>query len=239
MTSVAPRVILTAILFLPGVGSANDLAGRVIGVSDGDTMTVLVDRSPVKVRLNGIDAPERGQAFGARAKQFASELAFGREVTVREYGLDKYGRMIGDVFLADGGLLNQERGGLAWWYRKYAPTDTTLEKLEVEARSDKRGLWADANPIPPWAYRKLRRGEKKLDASDLVLFGTELPQVLPRGPPTLGSVLPDISAQPSLSRSSATADCPSYSAIAPRNQVPFTTIEQAEAAGYRQAKNCP
>ena len=90
-------------------------------------------------------------------------------MTVQTFGLDKYGRTIGDVTLSDGTSLNRElvRAGMCWWYRTYAPNDRELEKLEVEARSDRRGLWADPTPVPPWAYRKLRRGQP-LDMSDVV-----------------------------------------------------------------------
>ena len=75
--------------------------------------------------------------------------------TVRTFGLDKYGRTIGDVFLPDGRMLNEElvREGLAWWYREYAPGNGTLEKLEAEAREAKRNLWSHKKPVPPWVYR--------------------------------------------------------------------------------------
>jgi micrococcal nuclease len=129
---------------------------------------------------------------------------------------------------------------MCWWYRKYAPNDRELEKLEVEARSDKRGLWADPMPIPPWAYRKLRRGQA-LDLSDIVAM-EQVPRgnVSERGPPeprTDTTALPIFGNRRSLIYHRP--DCPNYSQIAPHNQVPFTTAADAEAAGYRQAKNCP
>jgi len=133
----------------------SQFSGKVVSVLDGDTIDVLYNRRAKRIRLNGIDAPEKGQAFGQKAKQFVSEQAFGKEVTVKTFGLDKYGRTIGDVFLPDGRMLNEElvREGLAWWYRKYAPDNVTLEKLEVEAREAKRNLWSHKKPVPPWVYR--------------------------------------------------------------------------------------
>jgi micrococcal nuclease len=136
-----------------------EFRGKVVGVADGDTITVLRDREPVRVRLNGIDAPEAGQPFGNRAKQFASSLAFGNVVTVRVKDRDRFGRVVADVILPDGRNLNQElvRTGFAWWLRRYAPNDSTLAELEAEARAAKRGLWADPKPVPPWEWRATKR----------------------------------------------------------------------------------
>src|SRR5438128_138901 len=114
-----------------------------------------------KIRLHGIDCPEKGQPFGTKAKQFTSSLAFGKGVTVHVKDTDRYGRTVADVILADGRSLNRElvRAGLAWWYRKYAPHDSTLEHLEKGARMAKHGLWADPDPIPPWEWRRGRKGK--------------------------------------------------------------------------------
>ena len=116
----------------------------VVGVSDGDTITVLHDQEPVKVRLYGIDCPEKRQAFGERAKQFTSAEVFGQDVTIREHGLDKYGRVLGDVLLPDGTVLNESllRTGLAWWYQKYTPKRADLAELEAEARQKRQGTMA-------------------------------------------------------------------------------------------------
>jgi endonuclease YncB( thermonuclease family) len=130
----------------------------VVGLSDGDTLDVLREGKAVRIRLHGIDTPEKAQAFGTRARQLSSELAFQQTITVQVHDTDRYGRLVGEVLLPDGRSLNQElvRAGLAWWYRQYAPHDTTLAQLEAEARAAKRGLWADADPVPPWAWRKAR-----------------------------------------------------------------------------------
>ena len=136
-----------------------DFSGKVVAVKDGDTLEVMKEGFAVRVRLYGIDCPEKGQAFGRRAKHFTSDLAFRKMIEVKERGTDRYGRTIGEVILNDGRSLNRElvRAGLAWWYRRYARTDVTLEALEREAREARIGLWSDANPVPPWEWRKERR----------------------------------------------------------------------------------
>jgi len=197
-----------------GVCSAGEqFTGKVIGIADGDTIEVLRDRKPVKVRLNGIDAPEKGQAFGTKAKQFVSSLVFDHVVTVVEFGTDRYGRTIADVVLSDGRVLNREavRAGFAWWFRRYS-TDASLGELEAEARAAKRGLWADVHPVPPWEWRQAQRATP-----------------MPTGP-IVGN---------RKSRIYHRSDCPNYRDVSPRNRVPSATPAEAEAAGYRLAKNCP
>lgn len=136
-----------------------EFSGKVIGVADGDTITVLDGTAQIKIRLNGVDCPEKAQAFGTKAKQFTSALVFGQTVTIRAKEKDRYGRTVGDVVLADGRILNHElvRAGYAWWYQKYAPGDTVLQGLEAEARVAKVGLWADPNAVAPWEFRRFIR----------------------------------------------------------------------------------
>ncbi|MFC1654580.1 thermonuclease family protein [Myxococcota bacterium] len=136
-----------------------DFTGKVVGVSDGDTIKVLRLGQQVKVRLSGIDCPEKRQPFGKRAKRFTSDLVFAKTVTVKVQDIDRYKRIVGEVILKDGTSLNQElvRAGLAWWYQRYAPDDKQLERLEQLARKNKHGLWADPDPVPPWEFRKKRR----------------------------------------------------------------------------------
>src|SRR5262245_34045744 len=138
-------------LFSPSRAVA-DFSGPVVSVLDGDTIEVLHNTHPERVRLSGIDCPEKGQAFGNRAKQAASALVFGRDVMLDTHGQDKYGRTLADVILRDGTNVNHElvKEGWCWWYRKYAPGDTVLEGLEQEAREAKKGLWADPRPVSPW-----------------------------------------------------------------------------------------
>jgi endonuclease YncB( thermonuclease family) len=137
--------------------SAETFTARVIGVTDGDTLTVHRLGQPEVIRLRGIDAPERGQAYGERAKQHAATLAFGQVVAVEAAGRDRYGRLLAEVRLPNGQSLNQElvHAGYAWWFRRYS-ADRTLARLEAEARTGRRGLWADRSPVPPWEYREAR-----------------------------------------------------------------------------------
>lgn len=120
---------------------------------------MLHNRTAERIRLVGLDCPEKKQPFGQRAKQATSALSFGQSVIVHTTGKDRYGRTLATVILRDGKNLNHElvSQGWCWLYRKYAPDDTVLEELENEARVAMRGLWSDPNPIPPWAWRKRSR----------------------------------------------------------------------------------
>jgi len=147
-------VLLIVLLAMPVL--AGEFSGHVVGVIDGDTIEVLHNGKAERIRLNGIDCPEKGQAYGKKAKQVASDLAFGKDVTIQTHGKDKYGRTIGEVLLPDGMNVNQElvKDGWCWWYRKYAPGNTVLEGLEMDAREAGKGLWADPQRVPPWEWRK-------------------------------------------------------------------------------------
>lgn len=129
----------------------------VVGISDGDTLTVLHDQQPIKVRLAEIDAPEKAQAFGSRAKQSLSDMCFGKTAEVSTQTRDRYGRTVARV-RCDGIDANAEqvRRGMAWVYTKYS-RDPSFPPLEQEARAERRGLWADAYPVPPWEWRHMKR----------------------------------------------------------------------------------
>jgi endonuclease YncB( thermonuclease family) len=141
-------------VLLTGAALADEFAGRVVGVTDGDTLKVMHAGRAETVRLEGVDAPEKRQAYGERARRFTADLSFDRTVTVRTNGRDRNGRLLGEVVLPDGRNLNQElvRAGYAWWFRKYS-RDGRLARLEEEARAGRRGLWADQAPLAPWDYR--------------------------------------------------------------------------------------
>lgn len=144
---------ITALLCLLSTACSGDWSGKVVGVHDGDTVTVMRGGEGVKIRLNQIDAPELGQAYGRQSKQSLSDLCFGRSAEVREEGRDKYGRTLGRVFC--GGTdanAEQVRRGYAWFYVQYG-RDPALRDLEASARSRRAGLWADRNPTPPWDFR--------------------------------------------------------------------------------------
>jgi len=136
--------------------SSRILAGKVVAIADGDTLTVLVGTNQHTIRLHGIDCPESGQPFGTRAKEFTSSAAFGKTVSVETVDVDQYGRTVGRVLLPDGSDLGQQlvKAGLAWWYVYYTPNDTTLAGLEKAARAARVGLWGDAGPVPPWEWRR-------------------------------------------------------------------------------------
>lgn len=141
----------------PSLPSA-PLSGPVVGISDGDTLTVLVDQSPVKVRLWGIDTPEKTQAYGAKAKLALSEMAFGKQAVVEVRDIDRYGRSVGWVTVAGKPInLALVQLGMAWWYQKFAPRADDLRDAEAKARAAKLGLWADPEPQPPWLFRKDRK----------------------------------------------------------------------------------
>ena len=131
--------------------------GKVVKIADGDTLTLLVNNEQHKIRLSDIDTPERKQPFGTRAKQALSELAYSKQARVLEVTVDRYGRIVGRVYV-DGVDVNRElvARGYAWVYRKYS-NDAELLRLEAEANQKGLGLWADPNPIPPREWRRGRR----------------------------------------------------------------------------------
>jgi endonuclease YncB( thermonuclease family) len=149
-------LLSAAVLALAASSLAQTFTGKVVGVSDGDTLTVLTEgNKPVKVRIFGIDAPESSQPFGTKSKQFASDMAFGKSVTVEKTGEDRYGRTLGVVRVGDKSVgLESVRSGLAWWYRQYAPSSMKIKAAEAEARLAKRGIWSEPNPTAPWEYRR-------------------------------------------------------------------------------------
>lgn len=150
-------LFLITLLLLPGLAGATDITGQVVGVADGDTLTLLTaDKTQVKVRLGEIDTPESKQPFGTRAKQMLSDLAFGKEARMVVQDTDRYGRTVGRVYV--GSLdVNAElvKQGGAWVYRQYLK-DQSLLTLEAEAKAAKRGLWGlpEIERCPPWDWRR-------------------------------------------------------------------------------------
>jgi len=128
---------------------------RVVSVHDGDTLTVLIERRQMKVRLTDIDAPELRQPFGTRSKQSLSELCFGKIASLDVRGQDRYKRALAQV-TCEGRDANAEqvRRGYAWTYVRYAGPGSPLLALENEARAAHRGLWQDSAPVPPWDWRR-------------------------------------------------------------------------------------
>jgi endonuclease YncB( thermonuclease family) len=157
------RVVSILALFLLSVMvPAAEIRGKVVAVLDGDTVTVLddLDKAKFRIRLSGIDAPEKKQAFGAAAKKHLSGLIFGKMVSVRFKEVDRYGRIVGTIWI-DGEDINRRmlRDGMAWHYSLF---DKTPEYAEAErlAREKKRGLWIERNPVDPHHFRKMTRRKK-------------------------------------------------------------------------------
>lgn len=154
MPRAAPALCLAAVLAAVAASARADFTGRVVKVSDGDTLTVLVEQKQVKVRLDAIDAPELKQPFGKHSQRSLAELCAARTARVVEKGHDRYGRTIGAI-QCDGVDANAEqvRRGMAWVFERYAPRHSPLYGLQGEARGSRRGLWVDPSPVAPWDWR--------------------------------------------------------------------------------------
>ncbi len=167
MQTSVPRLLamkwLSVFLFaaLSFAVHADQLIGRVVGVADGDTITVLdASKTQHRIRLMGIDAPEKHQPFGQASKRHLSDQVYGKEVNIEWNKRDRYGRTVGKVL--QGGrdvCLEQIKSGLAWHYKKYEREQQTEDhhvyaETEVQAQHAKVGLWSEPNPVPPWEWRK-------------------------------------------------------------------------------------
>jgi micrococcal nuclease len=141
-----------------------EVTAHVVRVEDGDTLKVSIADVPFRVRLRGLDAPELSQRFGQEAREFVADLIHDRDVTIILTGADRGGPRTADVVLHDGRLLNQEvvKAGYAWCAAK----ESDWRKIEAQARSGRKGLWADRNPVAPWQFRRTAganavRGERR------------------------------------------------------------------------------
>lgn len=135
------------------------LSGKVVSITDGDTLTLLTpEKKQVKVRLDGIDAPERKQSYGTEAREHLADMVFQKDVKVEVVDKDRYGRSVGKIKVGRVDVNHaMVRAGYAWWYEKYAPDNVKLQKAEALARKEKKGLWAAEDgitPQAPWDYRK-------------------------------------------------------------------------------------
>jgi len=150
---------LSALLFFAGNGVAWE--GIVVKVIDGDSLQVRHNGKIHEIRLYGIDTPEYRQAYSNKAKQFTRRLAYRQVVTVEEKDIDRYGRIVALV-VSRGKLVNRElvREGLAWYYPKYCrdqPLCGELQRLERRARKERRGIWQDEDPVPPWEWKRQQK----------------------------------------------------------------------------------
>jgi len=163
-------VLVTGLLLAAPPKVTEEISGKVVGVTDGDTITVLVNKETIKVRLEGIDAPESGQSYGTKSKQALSEMVFGKPVTVKKTGTDKYKRTLGIVMVGDvDANAKMIEDGWAWHFKKYNDEER-LAKLEDAARKAKRGLWADDTPLAPWDYRARQKTPEAKEADPKALY---------------------------------------------------------------------
>ena len=155
------KLILVLFLFLSNFANAKTIEGLVVGVADGDTITVLdQQKNTYKIRLQGIDAPEKKQAFGEKSKQSLQDLVHSKQVRIEYDKEDKYGRIVGKVTVDDVDVcLQQLLLGMAWHYKKYQNEQSVSDRAlysetELKSKSLKLGLWTDDTPMPPWEFRK-------------------------------------------------------------------------------------
>jgi len=199
------------------------IEGKVINVHDGDTVTVL-DQNNKKfhIRLQGIDAPELKQAFGSVSQQNLSRMVLDKQVSIFWTKVDKYRRTVGTIRL-DGRDMNieQVKAGLAWHFKKYADEQEPQDRLtyaaaEQQARAARLGLWQDPNPTVPGDWRQEVKTKR---------WGP---------PPPEGTIVGNKN-----SKKYQRPDCSGYHDTSEKNRVFFKTVEEAEAAGYKRAGNCP
>jgi len=219
---------MLGVLLLPLLAQAEQFTGRVVNVRSGDTLSVLRNGRVVRVHLYGVVCPERGQAFGNQARQFTRDVAFQQTVAVAVDAVatnatERRGQLIAAVQLSNGMDLSQAlvQAGYAWHDTRYAPQDKRLAQLEAEARAAQRGLWAEANPVPPWEGRQGQRQPASADVPP----GTASSQAV-----IIGNRLRMVYHWPG---------CPEYNKVSKRNRVVFQDREAAEQAGYQPAEDCP
>ena len=235
---MVPRKFLSvfawAILcFLPAILSAQAMSGKVLGIADGDTITVaLVSGQEISIRLEGIDAPEHGQPFGDASSRNLSHLVFGKEVNLDCTGQQTYGRSVCKVLLPSGEDvdLDQIEAGMAWHYKQYQQLQSGTDRAaygaaEDAARRARIGLWSDPRPVQPQDFRHGTQSQICLDNSDHRIACSEN-----YDGPVRGNRRSGIYHWPG---------CPNYDDIAEQNRVEFPSALAADQAGYRAARNCP
>lgn len=152
------RKIINIFLLLTTILVAETITGKVISVTDGDTIKILDEKNKVyKIRLIDIDAPEKKQAFGNKSKENLSKYIAGENVRVEYYKLDRYKRILGTVYFKDKDINKQQIiDGYAWVYKKYSKNNEYINQERI-SKNHKRGLWKDEKPIEPWEYRKMKK----------------------------------------------------------------------------------
>jgi endonuclease YncB( thermonuclease family) len=214
--------------------NASTLVGTVVKVIDGDTFDMIDGgRRTYRIRLQGIDAPERNQAFGNASTRSLASLVKGRQVVVEWIKIDEYKRRVGKVLVDRQDVcLEQIRSGMAWHFKRYQFEQSDEERelyarLEIQARAARKGLWADAAPVEPWVIRDRQRSAS-----------------FPISEPTSADPVVAAVAQEGTIRGNRRSmiyhwpGCPNYDDIAMHNRVSFNTRAEAEQAGFRAARNC-
>ncbi|NTU53410.1 MAG: nuclease [Chlorobiaceae bacterium] len=225
-----PLFLLLLLLFV-GCHDTTSSA-RVVKVADGDTITVLHnDNTQEKIRLYGIDSPEKTQPFGTRARQYISTLVFGKQVTMRTMSRDRYGRSVAWVSVGETNV-NAEmvKAGYAWHYRQYSD-DPALQQFENEARKAKRGLWADPHPVAPWDYRKGNRTTTATSGTTNRQSHSLPAKSIPATTPSEAIYHGNVS-----SRKFHRPECPSYNCKA--CTAIFSSRAEAMKAGYKPCRTC-
>ena len=143
---------------LSSQAESNGRSGNVVKIIDGDTYDIILDGRQTRIRMFGIDAPERGMDYYKVSKEYLGELCMNQLIHLDIVNTDRYGRIVAKSFLADGRELGAEmiRAGMAWHFKRYSD-DEVLATLETTARENQVGLWSISNPIPPWDYRKRKK----------------------------------------------------------------------------------
>ena len=214
---------LATVFLGQSAGADSSYSGKVVRVADGDTITVLRNKRPQKIRLHGIDTPEKAQAFGQKAKKFTVALVAGKVVRVTVVAMDRYGRTVGVVHVGSK-CLNEAllRAGLAWHYKRYSKSKR-YAALEKEARRKKRGLWADPHATPPWDWRRQNRGFGR---------GRHRPHPAPRPAAKCDGLLRGNVK----SKVFHTCGCRAFNC---RNcRAGFANVKAAEAAGFKGHEKC-
>ena len=214
--------LILSVLILNQALAENTITGKVVSIADGDTVTVLdSSNTQHKTRIYGVDCPESHQDFGQKAKQFTSDMVFGKMVEVRVMDTDRYGRTVGIVNIG-GKCLNEEllKAGFAWFYPQYckAPVCSQWKQYQETARSMKIGLWAQANSIPPWDFR---RGVKTVSGAETT----------PQGNQQIGGYHGNTSSRIFHQSGCKVYDCKNCTAV-------FQNRDQAIGSGYRPCGMC-
>jgi endonuclease YncB( thermonuclease family) len=224
------RLFVLALCTSHIAAQARQFPAQVVAVHDGDTITVRSATETLKVRVAGVDCPEIGQPWSSRAKQFTSQLVFGKTVTTEIHGTDQYGRMIGRVSVGTRDLGEELlRAGMAWRYER-GISDQHLADAERAARQARAGLWADASPVPPWQWRHERQGETgSSNSTGSTSSGSRAARVDVRDArgPFHGNVHSHVYHR---------AGCPNYNCKSCKET--FLTTVSAEEAGYTPAGDC-